>query len=117
MTGGRRAHSQDHPAGLPAFGQTQRPLSPRQLPSLLAKSTVGIAAVTPVVAICTTAPRWLSLLSILILSLTSMSVAIVAAVVPQDSNDRLRWWREWLHHRERMENKRIDCLATRDQKR
>jgi hypothetical protein len=57
--------------------------------------------------------RWWSVL-VLIALVASGSIAftIVSAFVPQESSDRLRWWVEWLRHRERVAQRRNAEIRT-----
>jgi hypothetical protein len=52
------------------------------------------------------APRWAGILVALLLILAGMLAGVAGAIFPQESDDRLSWWREWLHHRERMAKRR-----------
>jgi hypothetical protein len=62
----------------------------------------------PVAAIDHTLPGWLAVMAVLLLSVGGIVVRAVAAFMPQESEDRLSWWREWLRHRERMTCRRKD---------
>jgi hypothetical protein len=61
-------------------------------------TTTGI----PIAMACSGAPRWLAVLALFFLTFGGMAIAGIAAVMPQESDDRLSWWRELLGHRERM---------------
>jgi hypothetical protein len=54
------------------------------------------------------APRWIGILAVLLFTFTSTLAGVVGAIIPLESDDRLSWWREWLHHRERMTKRRTD---------
>ena len=41
-------------------------------------------------------------MAVLLLALGGTIIGVITAVMPQESNDRLCWWREWLGYRERM---------------
>jgi hypothetical protein len=79
---------------------------------MLAKSTFGAAAIMPVVMTFYSAPRWIAVLTVLLYILINMLAAVIAALIPQESGDRLNWWREWLHHRERMTKKADGFLSS-----
>lgn len=114
MTGGRRADNLDQHGKPRTVGQALGLRHPGQRSSLLAKSTAGTAAVIPVTVICAVVPRWLGVLAVLLLALSSLIVGLAAAVIPQESSDRLSWWREWLRHRERMAKSSQDYSEPRN---
>jgi hypothetical protein len=113
LTGGQQADSPHQLAKSRAArqGARRRQAIPRS--NLLFTSATGMAVVAPAVMIYTVAPRWVGALTVLLLVLTSLIAGIVAAVIPQESSDRVRWWSEWLSHRERMTQRRTGFPADR----
>ena len=63
--------------------------------------SAGLMALSPAMFLVE-APRWLGLLMAVLMAACSLVVGLAQAVLPQDSPDRLAWWKEWLRHRERM---------------
>lgn len=55
------------------------------------------AAVPPAALAYSGAPWWV----LLVCSLPGATVAVLNALIPQDSHDRLELWRDWLRHRRR----------------
>lgn len=106
ITGGQQVNNPDQPATSRAVRQAARPRQPGQRPAALTRSAASTAAVAPAAMIFYVAPRWVGILAVLLLVLTSLLAGVVAAIIPQESDDRLSWWREWLRHRERMAAKK-----------
>jgi hypothetical protein len=105
LPGGRQIVSPDHHAKPGSGRQTPTPRRPTYTAGLFG-SVVCTSAAVPMAAIGTTLPRWLVVLAVLFLAVGGMIVGAIAAVMPQESKDRLSWWREWLGHRERMAGRR-----------
>jgi hypothetical protein len=101
LPGGRQTTSPDHHAKCCSGRQTATPRWSKHTTGLL-RSVVCASAVVPVAAFGHAVPGWLAALAVLLLSVGGIVVGAVAAVMPQESKDRLSWWREWLRHRERM---------------
>jgi hypothetical protein len=89
-------------------GRSSKLRSFGQRPAFLARIGVGAAATVPAATVWVTAPPWPGTLVAMVLSLGALIVGLATAVVPQESSDRLSWWREWLRHRERMADKHAD---------
>lgn len=101
MPGGQRSASTNSDVKRSSGRGAMR--SPRPGPrAVLLGSVLCTSTGVPVAAICYGSPRWLTVLALVVLTLSGMVVAGIAAVMPQESRDRLNWWREWLGHRERM---------------
>ena len=103
MPGGRQVAGPDHDPKHAANGQASR--WPANASGLLSP-VVCTSAVIPVAAVSAALPAWIAALVVSLLALGGVLVTAIAAVIPQKSEDRLRWWREWLGHRERMASRR-----------
>ncbi|MFF5081465.1 hypothetical protein ACFY36_30830 [Actinoplanes sp. NPDC000266] len=66
----------------------------------MAVAVAGVSA--PATALMFEPPFWALILVAPPVAIGSVVAALGAAMVPQESGDRLEWWREWLRHRERM---------------
>lgn len=109
MTGGQNATpaNQQEKAAAPAQPPGSRPAMRRPVP--LAEFMIGTAAIAALTH--TVAWPWLGVLIAAPLGLGAVISSLAVAVVPQESHDRLTWWREWLRHRERMATKHPDKSA------
>jgi len=101
LPGGRQVASPDHHAKRGSGKQTSASRRPIYATGLFGSAVFTSAAVSATV-IDPTLPRWLAVLAILLSAVGSVVVGAIAAVMPQESKDRLTWWREWLRHSERM---------------
>ena len=113
IIGDHQADTGDQPAAPNAAGQEVGSRRSAQRPAILATSAASTAAVAPVAMTFYMAPRWVGFLVILLFILTSMLCGVVGVVIPQESDDRLKWWREWLQHRERMAKRGSRLPGTR----
>lgn len=102
MTGRLRADSPSRAVRLPAGERASGARAAGQRPVSVARSVGTVAALAPVATVLAIAPRWQYVLAVLIFGVGGVVKAIVASMMPQESGDRLTWWREWLRHRERM---------------
>jgi hypothetical protein len=101
VPGGRQTASPDHHVKRGSGRQTPVPRRPVYARSLFGTAACASAAI-PLAAVGTTLHGWLAGLAVMLLAVGGVVVGVIAAVMPQESKDRLSWWREWLRHRERV---------------